>query len=378
MRRISILPLILFTFFASAAWPQAQWRHRIITFNVPGAGTGAGQGTVGIGVNKRGSIVGYYADANGLNHGFVRNPDGKIIKFDPKGSTGTFVYGLNSEGAITGFYSDANNAYHGFLRAPHGKITTFDASGAGTGPGQGTITGDINDFGAIAGYYYDASNVAHGFLRYDDGTITTFDALGAGTAASQGTFPQFFSALTDFGAMTGFYVDANGVYHGFVRDLSGTMTAFDALGAGTGGGQGTISYSINLRATTIGPYVDSNTVGHGFVRDANGNFATFDVPGAGTGVGTGVGFGFIQGTIPLGNNLEGVTVGIYVDENNASHGFRRASNGRITTFDIQGAGNSANQGTFPCSNNAEDAIAGFYIDASNVSHGFLRSPKAHH
>jgi hypothetical protein len=279
------------------------------------------------------------------------------------------------EGAITGFYSDAANVYHGFLRARHGKITTFDAPGVGTGPGQGTITGDINDFGAIAGYYYDASSVGHGFLRNSDGSFATFDASGAGTAPGQGTFPQFFSAFSDFGALTGYYVDANGVYHGFVRHSNGKITEFDAAGGGTGPGQGTISYSINQRGATIGTYVDATTVGHGFVRDAYGTITEFDVVGAGTGVGTGIGFGFVQGTIPLGNNLEGVTVGIYVDENNAAHGFQRAINSEVTAFDVQGAGAGSNQGTFPCSNNAEQAIAGFYIDAGNVSHGFLRSPR---
>ena len=113
---------------------------------------------------------------------------------------------------------------------------------------------------------------------------------------------------------------------------------------------------------------------HGFVRAPDGEMTTFDVPGAGTGAGTGVGFGFVQGTLPLGNNLEGVVPGIYVDQNNASHGFLRSINGKMTTFDVPGAGTGANQGTFPCTNNVEGAIAGFYIDAKNVLHGFLRRP----
>jgi hypothetical protein len=376
MKRISILLLVFCTCFTLAAWPQArpQWQHKIITFDVSGAGTGAGQGTVGIGVNQWGFIVGYYTDANGVSHGFLRNPDGAVAKFDPTGSMSTYVYGLNMEGATTGFYVDANNVYHGFLRNLKGKMTTFDAPGAGTAAGQGTITGDINDFGVIAGYYYDPSNVGHGFLRAPNGKITTFDAVGAGTGPGQGTFPQFFSALTDFGAATGFYVDANNVYHGFVLNPDGTITDFDAPGVGTGAYQGTLPYSINLGGTAIGLYIDTSTVGHGFVRSRDGTIATVDVPGAGTGPGTGVGFGFVQGTIPLGNNLGGETIGIYVDQNNASHGFLLTPNGEITKFDVHGAGTGANQGTFACTNNMEGAIAGFYIDASNVSHGFLRMP----
>ena len=46
MKRISILILVLFTFLASAAWPQAQpqWKHKIITFERSGRGHGCGPG----------------------------------------------------------------------------------------------------------------------------------------------------------------------------------------------------------------------------------------------------------------------------------------------------------------------------------------------
>ena len=76
----------------------------------------------------------------------------------------------------------------------------------------------------IAGQYIDANNVSHGFLRTADGNFTTFDAPGAGTGAKQGTFLNFFSCLTDLGASTGYYVDANNVYHGFVLNPDGSIT----------------------------------------------------------------------------------------------------------------------------------------------------------
>jgi len=354
-------------FAALAITVQTSAREKITTFDVPGAGTGNGQGTNAIGVNARGLIVGYYFDQNNVSHGFSRCPNGAFTTFDPPGSINTFTFAINFEGAIAGFYYDAENMIHGFLRTPDGTITTFDPPGS-----MGTIVGDINDFGVIAGYYYDATGAAHGFLRYPNGNFTAFDISGAGTAANQGTFPQFFSALNLAGASTGFYIDASNVYHGFVRAPNGEITTFDVPGAGTGAIQGTYPYSINKKGETIGLYVDTNTVGHGFVRDANGTITTVDVPGAGTGAGTGFGFGFVQGTLPLGNNLEGVVTGIYVDQNNASHGFLRAINGEITTFDVPGAGTGADQGTYATSNNVEGAITGLYIDANNVSHGFLR------
>ncbi len=347
---------------------QAFAGEKITTFDVPGAGVGNGQGTEAIGVNARGSVVGWYNDQNNVSHGFVRHPDGTFTKFDPEGSTRTRAFAINFESATAGFYLDASNVRHGFLRTPDETITTFDPPGS-----TSTFVGDINDFGVIAGYYADASGVRHGFLRQLNGSFTTFEAPGAGIYAGQGTFPQFFSALTDAGAVTGYYIDISDVYHGFVRAPNGEITTYDVPGAGVNSRQGTQPLSINHEGATTGPYLDTNTVDHGFVRARSGRITTFDVAGAGTGAGTGVGFGFAQGTLPQGNNLEGVVIGIYVDQANASHGFERAKNGEITTFDVEGAGTGANQGTYAASINVEGVSAGFYIDANNVLHGFLRN-----
>jgi hypothetical protein len=54
--------------------------------------------------------------------------------------------------------------YHGFVRARDGKITAYDVPGAGTGTGEGTEPSGINNPGAITGDYIDANGVFHGFL----------------------------------------------------------------------------------------------------------------------------------------------------------------------------------------------------------------------
>jgi len=50
--------------------------------------------------------------------------------FDAPNSIATQPVAINQQGAITGFYADANNVNHGFVRAVDGTITTFDAPGA--------------------------------------------------------------------------------------------------------------------------------------------------------------------------------------------------------------------------------------------------------
>src|SRR5215472_4201950 len=143
----------------------------IITFDAPGAGTDSGQGTIGFDNSPNGTITGWYFDSGNAVHGYVRARDGTFIKFDAPGAgtgsgQGTDAVGINPTGTITGFYPDAKGLFHGFVRAPDGSITTFDAPGAGTGPGQGTSTAlvtGLNPAGAVTGNYLDASNVNHGF-----------------------------------------------------------------------------------------------------------------------------------------------------------------------------------------------------------------------
>jgi hypothetical protein len=94
---------------------------------------------------------------------------------------------------------------------------------------------------------------------------------------------------------------------------------------------------------------------------AAGTFITFDAPGAGT--------GRLQGTVPANVNAPGAITGYYVDANYFGHGFVRASDGTITTFDPPGSVD-----TEPIGINPAGAISGFYLDASAVFHGFLRSP----
>ena len=109
------------------------------------------------------------------------------------------------------------------VAASAGPIITFDAPGAGTGSGQGTgcfaftdCSVLVNNFGAITGYYLDANNVFHGFVRSPEGKFTTFDSPGADTTPGSlnGTFPY---SINDWGAITGYYIDANNVSHGFLR-----------------------------------------------------------------------------------------------------------------------------------------------------------------
>jgi hypothetical protein len=258
---------------------------KITTFDVPGADINPADaaGSIITGISPLGVVAGYYVDTNFVAHGFLRSSDGKFASFDAPGSgaSGTFpVSPVNVEGAVAGLYTDPNFLYHAFVRNPDGTFSTWvapsscDTSFQTTACG-GTAAFNINAGGKTLGSYTDNSGnfVHHGLLRDRDGKFTTITAPGAGTGVEQGTGLNFFffatiPGLNDSGAVTATYLDANDVFHGFVRSPEGTFTNFDAPGADLTPGDfnGTVPVSINELGVITGFYSDSNYVGHGFVR----------------------------------------------------------------------------------------------------------------
>jgi len=377
MKSRMLISITAITVLAAVAIPQQfaaqdnrdDKQAKIVTFEAPQSGTGLGQGTRALGINPAGAITGFTRDASNVRHGFLRARDGAFTMFDAPGAgtgpgQGTRTYSINPGGAIAGWYSDASGVVHGYLRARDGSFTTFDvpgAGGAGTGPYPGTLASFINPAGAITGLYTDANYAAHGFVRAPDGTITTFDAPGAGTGSGEGTFVETpTGGINPAGEITGDSCDAV-TCHGFLRTPDGTITTFDPPGSTLTNGNG-----INPAGAITGNDVDAGGVFHGYLRSPDGSFTIFDAPGAGTAAN--------QGTGGFGINPAGVITGFYIDTNNAMHGFVRAKHGDITTFDAPGAGTGASQGTEPLANNPAGAVTGFYIDADNVFHGFLRTP----
>src|SRR3974377_766453 len=105
MSRMGILMLVVLVCFVSTAWPQAQIKPEIITFDAPGAGTSAFQGTIPLGNDAAGTIMGFSIVLSNAYHGFLPPPDGRITTLDAPGAgigagQGTQAFGLNREGAI--------------------------------------------------------------------------------------------------------------------------------------------------------------------------------------------------------------------------------------------------------------------------------------
>jgi len=121
----------VFGLLIATAWPQLVLaQNQITTFDPPGAGTAAGQGTFPQQNLNSGAIVGYYVDGNSVAHGFIRSAHGKYTTIDVPGAAGTQAYGINDEGTAIGWWFETNGVYHGYLRDDHGDFTYFDVPGA--------------------------------------------------------------------------------------------------------------------------------------------------------------------------------------------------------------------------------------------------------
>jgi hypothetical protein len=358
---------------------------RIITFDAPGAGatTGSFQGTgcysdCSVLINNFGAITGTYLDANNVFHGFVRSPEGKFTTFDSPGAdttpgdfNGTFPNAINDAGAITGFYADASGGSHGFLRSPEGAFTTFDVSGGIVGT---TTPRALNLEGAIVGVFADQNGVSRPFLRRLDGAFATWSVPDE-CDTTNGCFGSAASGINLFGTVSSGYEDNSGnfVDHGLLRSADGKLTTFNVPGAGAGLYQGTgcpgCSRPINLLGADAGFYIDENNVVHGYLRSPTGEITTFDAPGEGQGLGC-------SADCSMGLNDFGAITGYYLDANNVYHGYLRSPEGTFKTFEVHGADTTAGDfnGTFPVSINDWGVITGYYVDKNNVVHGFLRFP----
>ena len=357
------------------------------TIDVPGAGTGALQGTVAIGVDAAGDVAGTYIDTVGVYHGFVYTTNGTTNTFysfdaitpgkNAIAGEGTIVTGISSTGDISGYSisgystgpSSRSESRLGFMRAADGTITTF------VGPdntGMGAVLG-INSVGSVTGWggWIDGGD---GFVSAADGTGSNFDPLLFHDAPNTGI------GINTAGAITGRYHDNSNVSHGFVLSADGaTITTFDppnlATTQTTNGNSGTLPTSIDTAGDVAGTYTDTNGARHSFVRTASGTITPFDPPGANLNPCASTGMGkLLCGSGGLGIDDAMDVVGAFFDANNVAHGFLRyGATGAFVTVTPSEAGTGAFQGTAFFAINASGTMAGTYADSNSVLHGFTYS-----
>ena len=228
--------------------------------------------TQGYNINQDGSVVGHYESPDGRTHGFIARPaadtdaqpvvaptdftyifetidvpgvdflaltassdfedyagytksadgekdvaftliDGVFTTYDFPSSQNTYFYALGNDGRAAGYYEDSAGLHHGVI-LENGELRQYNFANAV----QTEIFGISDATGALTGNFIDASGVRRGF---------------SGEAIVE--FPGALETYADFvsaSRIVGSYIDAEGVYHPYIRDANGSMRSIDLpLGA---------------------------------------------------------------------------------------------------------------------------------------------------
>jgi hypothetical protein len=188
-----------------------------------------GSAAVAFGIDDLGHIVGQYTSANAMPGFFVTNHEGSdfITINAPSGPNTVNAQGINNLGRIVGFYVGTDGQDHGFMAGVASATSGTLTGTAIADPVIPNVPGEpgatfvfsqilgINDSGMAVGYYGDSTTSQHGFFyNTHTGQYTFLD--DPSEAFNNGVEVTQITGINDAGEITGFYSDANGVFHGFV------------------------------------------------------------------------------------------------------------------------------------------------------------------
>ncbi len=248
------------------------FRQGLKRFEVPGSVS-----TEGYNINQDGSIVGHYDSADGRRHGFIARPitdttapvEEQPVAATPAELNYTFesidVPGVEFL-AVTA--SSDFEDYAGYTKSADGQkdvaftlidgvFTTYDFPGS-----QNTHFYALGNNGNAAGHYQDSDGLFHGVVL-ENGELRQYDFPNA-------VQTEIYGISDATGALTGNFIDASGVRRGFSGDL--IIEAPEA--------SATFADFVNASGRMVGSYIDADGLYHPYMRQANGRFISLDLPEA--------------------------------------------------------------------------------------------------
>ena len=311
--------------------------------------------TEGYNINQDGSIVGHYDTADGRRHGFIARPitDTDAPVDDPPVATpADFYYTFESIDvpsvdflALTA--SSDFEDYAGYTRSADaekdvaftlidGVFTTYDFPSS-----QNTYFYALGNNGNAAGHYEDSDGSYHGVVL-ENGELRQYDFPGA-------VETEIYGISDATGALTGNFIDADGVRRGFSGD-----TIVEAPGASE-----TYADFINASGRMVGSYIDAEGIYHPYMRSADGRFISLDFPQAAQ-----FEFFFMHGI----ND-----VGTLVSRSKRIDGVPRTHVGSLQhgLHPVQYPGSVSTEGW---NINQDGSIVGHYDSADGRRHGFIARP----
>ena len=229
--------------------------------------------TEGWNVNQDNSIVGHYDSADGRRHGFIARPKEGTPQARPGVVPPPLKYTFESidvpgvEFLAVTASSDFED-YAGNMRGPdnekdigftliNGVFTTHDFPGS-----QGTYFYALGNDGTAAGHYQDSDGLYHGVIL-QNGELRRYDFPGA-------VQTEIYGLSDATGALTGNFIDADSVRRGFSGD-----TIVERPGASA-----TYADFVSFVGHIVGSYVDAEGIYHAYMRSSFGRFLSIDLPNA--------------------------------------------------------------------------------------------------
>ena len=153
--------------------------------------------------------AGYTKSADGEKEVAFTLIDGVFTTYDYPDSQNTYFYALGNNGDAAGYYEDSNGLKRGIVLRG-GELEEFDFPDAV----QTEVWGISDSTGALTGNYIDASGIRRGFSG---------DEIIEVPEASE-TYADFVNSS---GGMVGSFVDADGLYHPYIRTPAGRFASLD-------------------------------------------------------------------------------------------------------------------------------------------------------
>jgi hypothetical protein len=220
-----------------------------------------------LGINNSNIIAGYHNFNQ--NQGFTLILPNAFSTENFPSSMMTQVIGINNSLTTDGFYVDNSGFTHGFVRTRDGEFTSVNYPGAAFATAFNQLLGQ-NDLHQASGYYSNSIDNTTPDIPYvyDEigGTYQVITIPGA-VGGAQAT------GINNSQAVCGFYIDANGVNHGWLLN-AGIFMRLDVPGSTF-----TQALGLNNRGEVVGVFVDAAGLTHGFVyKVATATFLTIDAP----------------------------------------------------------------------------------------------------
>lgn len=266
----------------------------------------------------------------------------KVVDPADPGSPFTQLLGINNNMIIAGYHNFFNN--QGFTLTLPAAFTVENFPNSAM-----TQVIGINNSLTTSGFYVDQNGVTHGFYHTSNGTFTNVDYPGT-------PFNQLLSQNDHYQAAGYYSLSANNTTPDFpyIYDEIGGVFEVITIPGAVGGAQAT---GINNSQAKCGFFIDALGANHGWLLNA-GVFLQLDFPGS-------------TFTQALGLNNNGQVVGDYMDAGGLTHGFiYTVSSGQYASIDDPlGVGTTIVNGI----NDAGDLV-GFYGTAP-INSGFVAYPQ---